>query len=113
MPASVPEVPSGVPIGAQELPPGAAAVGQGEQGNGNGGLQAMGQGKPRGPLLCQKQAHLTQCGSGSCGTGDEDRQNGLEPGPEPIGQRLCRLEDQAYAVQQGNGRNGNAGSAQA
>ena len=79
----------------------------------NGGLQAMGQGKPRGPLRCQKQAHLTQCGSGSCGTGDEDRQNGLEPGPEPIGQRLCRLEDQAYAVQQGNGRNVNAGSAQA
>ena len=52
-------------------------------------------------------------GSESGGTGDEDRQAGLKPGPEPIRHRLCRLEDQICAVQQGNGRDGNAGRAQA
>ncbi len=46
MPPPIPEAPGHAPMGTQGLPPGAAAIGQEEQGNGGGSLQAVGQSKP-------------------------------------------------------------------
>ena len=54
-------------------------------------------------LFAQKQAELAQPGGDSGSAGDESRPAGLEPGAEPVSQRLRCLKYQAYAVEKGNG----------
>ena len=103
MPPLVPKRPGCGGIPSQGLLAGTAGVGQNQEGHCHGGLQAVGQGEPPDSCSSQKQAKLAQPGGDSGSAGDESRPAGLEPGAEPVSQRLRCLKYQAYAVEKGNG----------